>query len=228
MDARQRLGRGEWRLGALVLLGWLIQPAGSWGADIEYRDFTILVDGKNAGQSRMIVTKQQDGTTIMVAQAQVRVQQGLFKYTYTAEARELWKDGRLVSLKTSTNDNGKRFEVAALAEGKSLRLRVNNQDRPIRPDVWTTSFWKLADPRFHNKGVPLLEADTGREYAGQLQYLGTEQLTVANQPQPCYHFRVVGGSFPVDLWFDRSHLLVRQEFTDQGHRTQIHLSAVGR
>ncbi len=225
MTERERIGGGRkwWRkVGPWALL-LLLQAVNAWAADTEYRDFAVLVDGKNAGRSQMIVTEQKDGTTIMVAQVQVCVKEGLFKYTYTAEARELWKDGRLTSLKTNTNDNGKRREVSALAEGNYLRLRVNNQDRQVPPEVWTTSYWKLADARFHNQRVPLLDSETGQEYAGHLQYLGTEQLTIANQQQPCYHFRVLGGPLPVDLWFDHHHLLVRQEFVDMGHRTEIRL-----
>src|SRR5581483_10819714 len=95
--------------------------------------------------------------------------------------------------------------------------------RLIRPDVWTTSYWKLADARFHNKTVPILDADSGKESTAQLQYVGTEQINIGSQPENCYHFRVVGSGNPIDLWYDRYHRLVRQDFVEQGHRTIIQL-----
>ena len=98
----------------------------------------------------------------------------------------------------------------------------------IRADVWTTSHWKLADPQFHNKPVPLMDPKNGKEYNGQLQYVGTEQLNVNKAPQTCYHFKVTGGPQPMDLWFDRYHRLVRRESTDQGHRVIVQLNFIKR
>src|SRR5207244_305039 len=107
--------------------------------------------------------------------------------------------------------------------------RVNAMERVIRGDVWVNSFWKLADARFHNAAVPVLDADTGREFNGNLQYVGPEQITVANLPMKCYHFRVTGGPAPEDhLWFDESHRLVRREFVEQGHRLVVHATSIRR
>ncbi len=127
------------------------------------------------------------------------------------------------ALKAASNENGKRIAVAGTATGSDFRLVVNGRERLVSSDTWPSSFWKLADARFHNKSIAILEADSGKDYTGQLQYVGTEQLTLQNQPQSCYHFQILGGAYPVDVWFDRFHRLVRQEFTDSGHRTIVQL-----
>jgi hypothetical protein len=208
---------------------WMTQPApGAPAADAEQRDFAILVDGKEAGQSRIVITLASDGTTVGAASARVQLSQLFINYAYHVESTETWKDGKLTSLKANATENGKRTEVVATSAGNLLRVRVNGQERAGSPEAWTSSFWKLADPRYHNKSLPVLEPDTGKEFTGQLQYLGTEPLTYLNQPQSCYHFRVSGGSYPVDVWFDRYHRLVRQEFTDSGHKTIVQLIAVKR
>jgi hypothetical protein len=207
---------------------WFAQPADALAIDTEQRDFAILVGGKEAGQSRITITVEKDGTTVVAARAQVRFSQLLINYNYNVESTESWKDGKLTGLRASSVENGKRTEVTATSEGARLRIRVNGQERLGSPDAWTSSFWKLADARYHNKSVPVLEPDSGKEFIGQLQYVATEQLTFINQPQSCYHFRVNGGSYPVDVWFDRYHRLVRQEFTDSGHKTIVQLIAVKR
>jgi hypothetical protein len=207
----------------------LVIPEMARATDTEFRDFSISVDGKPAGNSQFTISRQTDGSFHVTTQAAVRISGVLFKYEFTAQTSELWKEGRLVTLNASTNDNGKRVELKASAMGPSLRVQVNNQpDRPARADVWTNSFWKLADAKYHNKEIPVLEEDTGKEFTGRLVYIGTESLTVANQKQDCYHFQLTGGAYPVDLWFDRYHLLAKQVFVESGHRTIMQLTNIRR
>src|SRR5207302_1915812 len=118
---------------------------------------------------------------------------------------------------------GKKTDVTVAADSKLLRLRVNGLDRTIKAETWTTSFWKLADAKFHNKQIPILEVDTGKEFNSELKYLATQSIKVGSELQDCYHFRVSSAPGPVDLWFDRYHRLVRQEFTESGHKTIVQL-----
>jgi Family of unknown function (DUF6134) len=208
------------RLSILTLV-CLISPA--WATHTETRQYSILVDGKEAGQSQITIIEQDDGRAYMTASAKVQLKGLVVNYDFTIEGQEWWKDGKLVGMKALCNDNGKRCDLLVTQQAGQLTARVNGIDRGVHPDVWTTSYWKLADARFHNKPVPLLAANTGQERAGQLQYVGSKQLPVGNQLVACYHFRVTGGEQPVDLWFDQHHRLVRQEFTRSGHKTIIQL-----
>ena len=194
-----------------------------WAAHTETRHFSILVDGKEAGQSQMTIIEQDDGSVYLAASAKVQLKGLVVNYDFTIEGQEWWKDGKLIGMKVLCNDNGKKCDLLVSQRAGQLMARVNGTDRVLRTDVWTTSYWKLADARFHNKQVPLLAADTGQERAGQLQYVGGKQLPVGNQLVACYHFRITGAGHPVDLWFDQHHRLVRQEFTESGHKTIIQL-----
>ncbi|HWY87527.1 MAG TPA: DUF6134 family protein [Gemmataceae bacterium] len=219
-----------WERMIVLAFCWLAYPAApaALGADTEQRDYAILVDGKESGQSRLTITVEADGTTVVAGTARVKINRVLFNYAFNVESTEWWKDGKLMGLKASSVENGKQTDVTAASDGVQLKLRLNGQDRAASVEAWTSSFWKLADARYHNKSIPVLEPDTGKEFIGQLQYIGTEQLTLLSQPQSCYHFRVSGGSYPIDVWFDRYHRLVRQEFTDTGHKTIVQLTAVKR
>jgi hypothetical protein len=214
-----------WVCLAIVLLGL---PHSVRADDAEYRDFKILVDGKECGFSQMTITRKNDGSMTMTASAAVRISQVLFTYNFNTQASEWWKDGQLRNMKTNSTENGKKTEVIATAQPGGVLLQVNTQGRVTRPDIWPTSFWKLADAKYHNKEIPILEADTGKEYVGRLQYIATEEMNVARQTQKCYHFRVTGGPSPVDLWFDRFYLLVRQDFVESGHRTSVPLINIRR
>jgi hypothetical protein len=220
------VARAGWA-GLLAVLILTCPAARAQAADTEVREFSIQVDGKLAGQYAMTITRNDDGSETMSGQAAVRVKHVLGTYSYTYQGTERWKKGKLEELRSSCNDDGKRFQVQATAEGTQLRVRVNGSERMMRGDVWATTYWRLPDPRFHNREVPLIDADTGKEMSGRLQFVGIEDVTLGNQAQKCYHFRV-GGPTPADLWYDGAHRVVRQDMTIDGHRTVFHLTGLKR
>lgn len=197
---------------------------GSLFADFaQNRDFLISVNGKEAGFSRMSIAQKGDGAFTVSVQASVELKI-FFTYRFMLDSTEYWKDGRLVQMKTSVNDNGKQEQVTAAAQNDQIVVRKSDGvDRSAQPDAWVTSFWRLADAKYHNKNVPILESYTAETYTGLLQYVGTEPLRVGDQNVNCYHFRVTGGAYPVDLWYDQYYLLVREEFTKSGQRMAIQL-----
>lgn len=212
---------------AFVALVLLSQVCPARADDTEQRDFSVFIDGKESGSSRMTIVQKDDGTTYMSATLNVKFRQLIAEYTFKLETQEWWKGGRLVGLKTSSNDNGKKTEITAAVDNNQLRMRVNGKDSFINPETWTTSFWKLADAKYHNKNVPVLEVDTGKEYTSELKYIGTEKLKLGELTD-CYHFRVMANPSPVDLWYDRFHRVVRVEFTESGHRTIMQLTKISR
>lgn len=197
-------------------------------AEREQREFVIYVNGKEAGQSTMVINQQDDGLTHVSAHVNVKFQQLVLTYNFAVESAEWWRDGKLVGLKCQASENGKKTDAVLSAENGQLRGRVNSQERMFPAEVWTSSFWKLPDAKYHNKTLPVFEADTGKEYQGQLQYVATEQLTFMNRAQSCYRFRVTGGATTTDLWFDQHHRLVRQEFVELGHKTIVQLTNIRR
>jgi hypothetical protein len=211
---------------------FVVQTPRVLAADTEIRDFNITIDGNESGRYRMTIDRRDNGTISMAGQAAVKVKKlGITVYQYTYSGTEVWKDGkegRLLGMNSTSDDNGTKFEVNVAPEADLLRVRVNGRPRLVRADVWTTTYWKLAHSRFHNQNVPLLDADTGKDFSGKLDYLGVAQLTVAGQNQTCHHFRITGGPNPVDLWYDSQHRLVRQEFSEDGHRTILQLVSIRR
>lgn len=201
----------------------------AYGGHTEQRDYVIHIDGKESGATSMTIVQQDDGTCYMKAKVVVNFRKLVFSYTYQVEAEEWWKQDKLIGAKTSANDNGKKADVVARTTNDGLSVTVNNgQPRLLPIEAWTSSYWKLADAKFHNNKVTILETDTGRELFGKLEYVGTEQLPVAGTPTKVFRFKVTGIANPVDLWYDAYHRLVRQEFTEDGYKTIVHLSHIRR
>jgi hypothetical protein len=215
---------------AVLTFGLIFVPelkAGDKGT--EQRDFNILVDGSQAGAYSMSITEHDDGSETMSASANVKVSYfgGLKTYRYSYQGAETWKAGRIVRFNSSSNDDGKEFNVSAASDAAGLRLRVNGRDRTVRPDVWLSTYWHLADPRFRNQGVPLLDADTGKDLAAKLQYLGARQLMVAGKAQKCTHYQLTG-EVQAELWYDAQERLISLKSISDGHHYELILTGIGR
>jgi Family of unknown function (DUF6134) len=212
------------RLTGLLLMGVALFVPGwsrAGAADIEVRDFTIQVDGKNAGEYHMTIHRQDDGTVSMAAQSDVQVKVLLVPvYNYTYRGLEVWKAGRLQHFECSGKENSRTFTVSADAVVNGLQVKANGQEHTIRPDVWTTSYWQLPDARFRNQPLPLMRCDNGQDSTGHLQFIGMEKISVGGQEQSYAHYRVMN-IVPHDLWYDGQERLVRHEWTADGHRTVI-------
>jgi hypothetical protein len=220
-----------WRNGGWLVVGVVALIAGSGGAsaaNIEFRDFTVSVDGKGAGEYRMTITAQDNGTLVMTGKANVTVRKYFLTYTYSYSGVEVWQGKRLLRLESTANDNGKPYTLKAVAEGSALRVEANGQQRSSRPDVWTTTYWQLPEPRFRNGPVPLLDADTGRAIDGRMQNVGATQIQVAGAVQNCPHYRITGDKLQVDVWYDTQERMVRQESLEDGHLTVLELAGLRR
>jgi hypothetical protein len=222
--------------GLCVLLALLVLAAADQGhsqqpaADgTEIRDFAISVDGKQAGNLQLVITQKKDGSTHVSTKANVQVKLFL-NYKYAYQGTEVWQNDQLQKLNGTCTDNNNKFTVTAELDAKAnlLRVKANTKEQSIKPEVWTTSYWKLPEAKYHNKAVTLLDADRGDVIGGHLQYVGVEERTINGKSQKCFQFKIIGPNPAVDLWFDVYHRLVRQEFTDRGHRTVIELANVQR
>jgi hypothetical protein len=196
---------------ALLVVGLATGPAPhARAAETEVRTFSVSVDGKPSGQYTMSFTKEGDGSLTVWCDAHVKVKVAFvtaYHYDYTGQ--EVWKDGRLVSLKSKCDDDGKTFEVVATAGDKGLSVKVNGREKLVRGDVYLTTACCLPDAKRRDGALPVMEADDGKEIDGKFQPVGT-------------HYRLTS-LVPHDVWYDADGRMVRQEWTEDGHKTVLEL-----
>jgi hypothetical protein len=207
----------------LLMAGAVCTPARA--AETEVREFSVSVDGKSSGTYTMTITKQDDGTFTMVCQADVKVKVGLITaYRYTYNGTETWKDGRLQSLESDCDDDGKKFHVRASADGKgNLRMKVNGADREVRGDVYSTTIWFVPAGKQRDGAIPLIDADTGKEIDGKMQPVSTGKINLGGKPTDCTRYRLMS-LCPHDIWYDSAERMVRQEWVEDGHKTVLELT----
>jgi hypothetical protein len=199
----------------------------SRAADSETREFVVKVDGKPSGQANMTFQQQDDGTTTVSCDTNVRVRVLIKTYVYTCQTRETWKNGRLQQLASQCNDDGKQFQVSADAQADGIHVRVNGREHITKAEAWVSSYWTLPDVKLRDQVIPVIDADDGRDLQGRLQFLGTAQIAVAGQMQNVQHYRF-NGSNRIELYYDSAQRLVRREWVEDGHPTTLELARVRR
>ena len=140
----------------------------------EYRDFSIYVDGKEAGSSKMTLVQGDDGADLHEGDPRSQISPAYQRLHAENRHPGMVEDGRLIGMETESIENGKKTKSIVAITNNQLRIRVNGQDRALKQEIWPSSFWKLADGRFHNKQIPVLEVDTGKDFLWRSQIPGPQ------------------------------------------------------
>jgi len=110
----------------------------------------------------------------------------LFRFTHRAE--EVWRDGRLQSLVTTTDDDGTPWSVEARRRDGALRGWVNGEDIDVPGGAIPASLWH----RDTTRAPALLDTIDGRKKAVVSQALGEEAVPVGEREAAADHFRLTG------------------------------------
>jgi hypothetical protein len=212
---------------ATIFVVAAIGPSAASAADAEIRIFAVQVDGRAAGEFRLIVRTDDDGTETATAAASVQVRQLLGAYRYTFRGSETWKASRLQRLDAISDDNGKKHTVAAVATESNLRVTVDGITRSVRPDVWPTTYWRMPTGMKSGQAIALLDADTGEEISAKLETVGPAKATVLDKPTDCTRITITGPASGM-LWYDGRGRLVAQQTTEDGHTTVLSLREIQR
>ena len=211
-----------------ALLSGLLLASWTRAAETEARVFKVTVDGKEAGKYTISYTKD-DGTLTIGCDAHVKVKVAFVTaYHYDYTGTEVWKDGRLVSLKSSCDDDGKQFHVSAAPSDDGLEVKVNGRAKAVRGDAYLTTACCLPDAKrrpdakCRDCDLPLMEADNGEEINGKMQHIESGAMNVAGQAIDVTHYRLKSHA-EHDLWYDAGERMVRQEWTEDGHKTVLEL-----
>lgn len=201
------------------------------------REFSISIDGTKRGTCTMKIRRLSDGTVWMRGESQISINYLVYRYNYTSAGTEVWKNGRLLAMKNVADFNGTKYDVKARSNGKSIALSINGAMSQVAPDVWLSSYWQSPDQlavgdanslsaeNAGNRLVSILDADMGQKLNGTLQRVGQEMVPVAGEQKECTHYRLTGDK-TVDLWYDSTGRMVRQDSTERRHQVHFELTEI--
>jgi hypothetical protein len=192
----------------------------------QIRAYSISIDGTRRGSSKSEF-RSGNGIVMIQSQSEIRINYLVYRYNYSSSGTEIWKHGRVTAFDNTADYNGTSYAVKGTSTPRGLQIVTNGVTSVVSPDVWDTSYLILPDrlARVEAAKVVLLDSDKGALLSGKVQYIGEETLDVADGQRSCTHYRI-GGDVQVDVWYDASRRLVRQDSHERGHKVRFELLSV--
>lgn len=136
-------------------------------------------------------------------------------YSYKHKNIEVWKGACLSSIKSSTDDNGKKFNVSGIADDKIFK--VDSKHTVTEKDGCVSSFayW---DMKFLDNDS-LLNAQTGEIVTVDIRFVTNEKISVRNKMVNTKRYEVRTDDFNIDLWYSDTGEWVALNSTTQDGTT---------
>ena len=226
---RTRIGIQPSVFGIACMLGLLslwASVASAMEPSTEQRVYSVSIDDKAAGTYDLTISTLDDGETRISAKADVKMTfYKIYNYKYVFSGREKWLNGQLQTLQSSSEDDGKKFQVAADFREDEKWITINDRRQVADPVTWTTTFWHLpADEKLENVFL-LLDADTGEVMKAKADPPRLDTIELAGKSRSCFHVKITEPRV-IQLWFDGKRRLVRQLSTEDGHPTELRLRSL--
>jgi hypothetical protein len=185
------------RLAAVIGIVLLVAAGQPAQAQTRVWDFRALLDDAPIGSHRF--TLQGEGPNReMKIETRFEVKILLITaYRYTHSATERWRGNCLESLTSRTDDDGTKFAVDAVSDGKDLVVNTGKGRETIAGCAMSFAYW---NPEILRQSR-LLNSQTGEYEAVKIADLGEDGITVRGAPVRARHYRITGPKNPIDLWY---------------------------
>ena len=128
-------------------------------------------------------------------------------YSYRHRNTEIWRDGKLLSITTETNDDGEKHWVKGKAEKGLFRISSSSGDFVAPPTIIPTSYWS---PKTTAQSI-LLDTQHGKLLNVTIKQLDNTMLLTPSANIPARHF-VITGDLELSLWYSQSGDWVKTAF----------------
>lgn len=173
--------------------------------------FKVLRDGSQIGHHRIAFEQIGDELHVDVA-VDLEVSLAfitLFRYEH--RTKEVWRDGRLISLESQTNDDGEEYRVSARSTAEGLMVEGADGRFLAPAGILPTTYW-------HPDTVEqdtLLDTQHGRLLSVSSTPKGTDVIEAASAQLPAERF-ALEGDLEADLWYDPSGDWMKIAFSVRG------------
>jgi len=194
-----------------VVLGTLAAPLAAALPATRELAFAILRNDDSVGYHS--ITFERRGEDLIVdidINIEVRLA-FLTLFRYEHENREVWRDGRLVSLDTWTDDDGTRYAVTARATPAGLRVEGADGTFLAPEETIPTSYW---NPETVEQ-TRLLDTQRGRLLDVTIRPLGNDSVELGSAAVPASKY-AVSGDLNLLVWYTPQGELAKIAFEARG------------
>ena len=179
--------------------------------------FKVYLDDKWIGYHNFRLTPRGDGKHTLDIDARFDVK-FLFinAYSYRHQNTEQWQRQCLSSIRSSTDDNGQRYDVVGTTRDNGFYLDNGSERTNLSNCVMSFAYW---DPAIL-KARRLLNAQTGEYVDVTTVPMGREQISVRGQNIAANRYRLISDQAVIDLWYaeTNSRWLALQSTTESGRK----------
>ncbi len=165
--------------------------------------FRVLLDDKEIGFHSFRVAEEAGRETIEINADFDVTFLAIPVYSYDHSNREVWNNGCLETIVSSTDDNGDEFSVDGKSQGRFFEVATNRAQRQLdAPCVMTFAYWN----RDFLQQSYLLNAQTGEYLPVDIGYEGVEQLRIDDRALDAARYNLSNADEELDItvWYDES------------------------
>jgi len=207
---------------------FLVAVGPALAVETEVRTFTVSINGKPAGSHKLAYRLDEAGAETIAVVSDVKAKVGPLNFTHTHRSVEVWKNGRVISLDASTNDDGKLKTVKAVVSTGGLLVTANGKTIQSRADVLTSTGWRFPGPAERPRYVMILDTEDGTETVARLELQPAAPVGASAAPGETRRYRVTGKNLDMVWWYDKVGRPVHQETVWGGHKVVLDLISTTR
>lgn len=182
--------------------------------------FEVVLDGRRIGAHTLAFETQTDGSLQVAIDIDLGIRFGPFTvFEYTHRNRTIWRDGRLLSLNSETDDNGERHWVRAISSDTNLAIQSDREAAlDVAPSLLPSTYWMVSTVR----QTQLINSQTGELLDVTVRKVARDDIDGPGGVIPATHYRLEG-DLEIDLWYDDAGVLVGLAFIARGARVEYRL-----
>lgn len=189
---------------------WLAAGTSVQAGDV--LNFHVLKDGEKIGHEKVEITQTADGHVVRV-ETLTDVQVLFLRFHYDHQRTERWHGNTLVSVETTTNDDGTHYTYQASYQDDCYALAGKGVGkRDACDNAWPLTLWHEDVTRKTN----LYSVINAEPYRVETRKIGDEKLMVGNRETPATHY-VMSGDIKRDLWYGPDGKLLKTSFKRRGY-----------
>ena len=212
MRSRLRLGKAAAVLAAIAMLAVPTMAAVPGNGSIV---FDVLRGESSMGEHSIRFERHGEELHVFV-DIDLEVKIAFFTaFRYTHSNHEVWRDGKLISIDTETDDDGTKHFVKGEATADGFRVESQSGTEVLPADVLPTSYW-------HPETVErtrLLDTQKGRLVDVESREVAQEVLNIDGTRVAATHYRM-SGDLKLDLWYASNGEWVKIAFEARGEEIE--------
>jgi hypothetical protein len=176
--------------------------------------FRVLLDGKDVGSQRFVLTNA-DGKTRLETEANFKVK-FLFAtvYQYMHRNVETWEGNCLTEIRSTTDANGKPYAVNGQQRDGFFEMQGDGQKEQLPECISSFAYW---DPSFLENSQ-LLNSQNGKYLDVQITQVGTDFLTIKGEQVAARKYHLAAGELDLHLWYSSEDEWLALESRTKGNR----------